>query len=287
MPIDRRLRIVDAHHHLWDADAYSYPLLQGPSAATYRRYLIDDFLADTSGLNLVQSVHLQGEIGREHSLDETIWLQSIAERHGFPQAIVAYAPLQDPTVGDILAQQARYANVRGIRQILNPDQCGRDDYLTDSQWQAGYRRLADFGMSFDLQADPEQMADAATLAEATPTVPVVINHTGMPRDQSRAGFERWRAAMAAMARLRHVSAKVSGFSMFDRAWTDESIRPYVRTTIDLFGVDRCMFASNFPVDRVVASFERIYESFDHLTSDLSATERDQLFAANAVRIYRL
>jgi predicted TIM-barrel fold metal-dependent hydrolase len=97
---------------------------------------------------------LQGEIAREHTLDETVWLQQTADQRGFPHAIVAYAPLQDPNVGNVLEQHAHYQNVRGIRQILNPDQCERSDYLTDAQWQAGYAQLARFEMSFDAQIDP-------------------------------------------------------------------------------------------------------------------------------------
>ena len=84
-----------------------------------------------------------------------------------------------------------------------------------------------------------------------------------------------------------VSVKISGFGMFDPAWTVDSIHPFVRTTIDLFGVEPCMFASNFPVDKVFRSYTAVYEAFDTLTFDLPAADRVKLFGTNAESIYRL
>jgi predicted TIM-barrel fold metal-dependent hydrolase len=287
MPADVRTPVIDAHHHLWDVTLHRYPGLASESSRIVRRYLVDDFLSDAANCSLVKSVHLQGEIDRRQSVAETAWLQAIADQHGFPHGIVAYAPLQDPQLDEILAKHAQHANLRGIRQILNPDQCERPDYLADPAWQAGYGRLAEYGLSFDLQALPEQMLAAAEVAAAHPRVPMVVNHTGMPRDQSPEGQDRWRRGMRALAEHPQVSVKISGFGMFDPAWTVDSIRPFVRTTIDLFGVERCMFASNFPVDKVFRSYAEVYEAFDTLTADLSAADRAKLFGANAERIYRL
>ena len=275
--------LVDAHHHFWDADTYHYPLLDRPGGRIARTYLVDDFLADAANWQLVKSVHLQGEIGREHPLEETVWLQRMADERGFPHAIVAYAPLQDPSVSLVLDQHAQSANVRGVRQILNPDQCERADYLTDPQWQAGYAQLERYGLSFDLQIDPEQMSDAARLAERFPGIPVVLNHTGMPRTD----IDVWRQGLKALAALPHASIKISGFGMFDPQWTPESIKPFVRDSIDIFGADRAMFASNFPVDRVWSSWDKIFGAFDTLTRDFSESERTKLFASNAERIYRI
>ena len=158
---------------------------------------------------------------------------------------------------------------------------------TDPRWQTGYARLAEYGLSFDLQALPEQMLAAAEVSAAYPRVPMIVNHTGMPRDRTPEGQNGWRRGMRALASHSQVSVKISGFGMFDPAWTVDSIRPFVRTTIDLFGVERCMFASNFPVDKVFRSYAAVFEGFDTLTFDLPAADRVKLFGANAERIYRL
>jgi predicted TIM-barrel fold metal-dependent hydrolase len=230
---------------------------------------------------------VQGEIARHLSLAETAWLQAIADRHGFPHGIVAYAPLQDPQVETLLDAHARHANLRGIRQILNPDQCERPDYLTDPRWQAGYARLASYRLSFDLQALPSQMFDAARLAGAHPDISMVVNHTGMPRDRTADGLDRWRHGMRLLAEQPNVTTKISGFAMFDPHWSTESIRPLVLETIDIFGTDRCMFASNFPVDKRSTTYDALFQAFHHLTAAFSLTERQNLFYANAARIYRL
>lgn len=278
---------VDAHHHLWDTALYPYPWLDETRLAIQRPYLLDDFLADAKRWSIDKSVHLQGEINRAHSVAETAWLQGIADERGFPHGIVAYAALQDPHLDDLLRAHAQYANLRGIRQILNPDQCDRADLLDDAAWRAGFGRLADYGLSFDLQALPEQFEAASAVAVAHPAVPVVVNHAGMPRDQSQAGLELWRRALRTIAALPQVSIKLSGFATFDPAYTADSIRPLVLDAIDIFGVERCMFASNFPVDKTHTSYDQLMASFHTIAADFSVEDRHKLFHANAERIYRL
>ena len=145
---------ADAHHHLWDADLHGYPGLSRPNAPVARRYLLNDFPTDPASQSLRKSVHVQGQIARNLSVTETEWLQGIADRHGSPHAIVACAPLEDSALDAFLEAHARF-----------PNQCDRADLLTDPAWRAHY------GLSFDLQALPEQMADAAALAAANPECP--------------------------------------------------------------------------------------------------------------------
>jgi predicted TIM-barrel fold metal-dependent hydrolase len=287
MPADTSVPLIDAHHHLWDLSIYPYPWLANPDVTITKRYLAEDLVEDGRDSHLVKSVHVQAEIDRDLAVAETAWLQDIADRHGFPHGIVAYAPLHDPGLDALLEGHAQYANMRGIRQILNPDQCERADYLTDAAWQAGYARLAHYGMSFDLQAMPFQMADAARVAHAHPNVPMVVNHTGMPRDRTAAGFDEWRHGMRLLAEQPPVSLKISGFAMFDANWTVDSIRPYVLEAVEIFGVERCMVGSNFPVDKVQSSFSVIFDAFKAILSGLSAAELRAVFYDNAERVYRL
>jgi predicted TIM-barrel fold metal-dependent hydrolase len=278
---------VDAHHHLWDAERYPYPWLSGSATPVALRYLLEDFLADTARQGVVKSVHVQGEIARHLSLFETEWLQLIADTHGFPHAIVAYAALESGDLDAMLDAHAAHPNVRGIRQILNPDQCERDDLLTDSAWRAGYARLGRHALSFDLQAAPHQMADAAEVASLHPRTAMIVNHTGLPRDGGPEGQSTWRQGMQRLAQLPNTSVKISGFSMWGPNWTVESIRPLVLETIDIFGVDRCMFASNFPVDRPYTTYDRLFDAFSAITRGFSGSERESLFRSNAERIYRI
>jgi predicted TIM-barrel fold metal-dependent hydrolase len=115
----------------------------------------------------------------------------------------------------------------------------------------------------------------------------MLNHTGLPHRRDPDYVERWRHGMRMLARMPNVAAKISGLGMFDHDWSADTIRPFVLDTIEIFGIERCMFASNFPVDKLASDYDAIWIAFDRLTADFSEDERRQLFHDNAARFYRL
>jgi predicted TIM-barrel fold metal-dependent hydrolase len=183
--------------------------------------------------------------------------------------------------------------VRGIRYILNWHEnprfahVDRADIMTDPVWLSNFARLASLGLSFDLQVFPSQLLDAASLAAAHPDTSIVLDHAGMPIRRDSEGFDQWRAGMVALAANPNVSVKVSALGTNDHHWTRESIRPFVWETIEIFGTDRTMFGSNFPVDSLYSTLHELYAAFDELTMSLSRPERVQLFASTAARFYRI
>lgn len=299
------MQIVDPHHHLWDLSALRYPWLQGAvSEAPFgdtgelrRNYLVNDYLADTASWELVRSVHLQAECDHADSVAETRWLQSVADHPdscGFPHAIVAFADLSADAaaVDALLAAHRQFRNLRGIRQILSHHHDPRlaqapRNYLEDARWCENFRLLERHGLSFDAQLYYQQMPLAAGLARRYGGTTIIINHTGTPAEKDQAGRAGWRAGMRALAACDNVAVKISGLGMFDPHWTVDSIRPFVLETIEMFGVGRCMFASNFPVDRLFGSFDRLFGTFAGITASFSGAEQRALFHDNAVRIYRL
>lgn len=299
-----RLAIVDSHVHLWDLTRIRYPWLTPPLpvgitgdvSPIARNYLLDDYLADASAPDapgrVTKIVHVEAGADPADALDETRWLQSTADQRGFPQAIIAHAELEKPNAAALLAEHAAHRNVRGIRQIINwhPDPAKTytpRDLLADESWHAGFAQLARYGLSFDLQIYPAQMPAVARLAARHPDIPLILNHAGMPVDKDAAGIEAWRAGLRALAARPNVSVKVSGLAMLDWQWSRESLRPFVLETLDIFGADRVMIASNFPVDRLFGSFASFYGAYDSLLGGASPQERAQLFARNAERIYRI
>jgi predicted TIM-barrel fold metal-dependent hydrolase len=295
------LPIIDPHHHLYDLKTGNYPWLQGPMlkrvfgdySAIRRDYLIDDFLADIRNQNVVKSVHLQVEYDHNDPVAETRWLQSVADRYGYPHGIVGFADLASPEVESVIAAHCAFENVRGIRQCLNYHRdpvktfIDRPHLMRDSQWRRGYGLLRQYGLSFDLQLYYTQMEEATALARDFPDTPIVLNHTGMPVDRERDEVEAWKKAMKMLASAPNVSCKISGLGMGDWKWTVDSIRPFVLDAIEAFGVERCMFASNFPVDKLFSSYDELFDAFKAITRDFSAAERAALFHDNAARVYRL
>lgn len=292
---------VDAHVHLWDLAAISYPWLTppfdegGPNGnvqAIARNYLLDDYIADSARWNVVGMVHVDAGAEPTSALAETDWLQAVQDLRGIPNGIVAFAPLDSPDVDAILAAQSARPGVRGIRQIVNWHRDGNRSYtprdLTgDPQWRAGYARLADHRLSFDLQCYPGQMIAVAEFVAAHPRTPVIVNHMGMPVPSDPDGLIGWRTGMRALASLDHVFVKLSGIGFAYRDWTIEQARRVVLETIDLFGVDRCMFASDSPTDKLFGTFDRHLEAYHSIVKDFTLAERRALFGRNANRIYRL
>ena len=293
-----RRKIVDAHHHLWDLDhGYAYPWLQdkaerdgmlgnlGPISKTYAPA---DYLGDSANYDVVGSVHIEAVPNDPRR--ETAWLNSL---HGpIPTALVARAELDAPDVEAVIAAQAAAPKVKGIRQIVNYHRNPAvtftpADLLQDSAWQAGYALLRKYGLSFDMQLYPGQMAGAYALARRHPDTLMIVNHTGMPVDRGPSGEQLWRDGMRTLAAADNVVVKISGLGMVEHNWSVDSIRPFVLGSIEAFGIERCMFGSNFPVDRLYSSFDALYGAFETIVADLSPPEQDKLFVTNAQRWYRL
>lgn len=293
--------IVDAHHHLWDMDDYHVWLHAEPRLVNFvgdiepivRDYEAVDLLADARSVPLIKSVHIQAEFDPSRPVDETAWLQSQADTTGFPHGIVGYADLEDRHVQAVLEEHARHANFRGIRHMLNWDSIpGRafaehDGLMSSDQWRSGFGLLGSMGLSFDMQIWPRQMLEAAALISAYPDVMVALNHAGFPIDRDPEGMRLWREGMRAVADQHNAHVKISGLGMLDHDWTEDTIRPIVLEVIDIFGTDRCMFASNFPVDKLYSDYATIFEAFSSITADFSASERERLFSRNAESFYRL
>jgi predicted TIM-barrel fold metal-dependent hydrolase len=249
--------------------------------------------ADTANQNVVKSVHVDAGFDPSQPVEETRWLQSIADQRGFPHGVVARAELHRPDVEKTLAAHCRFPNVRGIRHIVNwhPDPAKtyvtKPGFLTDPAWLRGFALLKRYNLSFDLQLYPSQMADAAALAAAHGGTTIILNHAGMPVDRDAEALSLWRAGMRALAAQPNVWVKISGLGMVDWRWTQDSIRPFVLETIEIFGPDRCMFASNFPVDKLYSSFDVLYDTFKKIVSDFSIDEQRKLFSDTALAVYRI
>ena len=296
------LTMVDAHMHLWDLKRIRYPWLTPPLpvgitgdvSPIARDYLLDDYLGDAAGggVHVRKIVHIEAGADPADALAETQWLQSIAAARGYPQAIVAHAELQRSGAAELLERHAAHRNVRGIRQILNwhPDPAKTytpRDLLADEAWWAGFARLKRHGLSFDLQIYPGQMPAAARLASRHPDTPLILNHTGMPVEKDAAGIDAWRSGMRALAAQPNVAVKISGLAMLDWHWSDASLRPFVLETLELFGAQRTMIASNFPVDRLFGTFGQFCAAYTRILAGASAAERANLYSGTAERIYRI
>jgi predicted TIM-barrel fold metal-dependent hydrolase len=296
------LPIIDPHQHFWDLALGKHPWLRdeppppfryGDTRPLRRDYLPADYRRDARGRRIVGTVYVETEWDPADPLGETRWVEALAAREGLPTAVVAQAWLDRDDAEEILARQAACPLVRGIRHkpraAPSPGaiEAGAPGSMSDPRWRAGYARLGAHGLSFDLQAPWWHLGEAVRLARDFPGTTIVLNHTGLPADRSAEGVRAWRAAMAALAAEPNVAVKISGLGVPGRPWTAESNREVVLRAIELFGVERAMFASNFPVDGLMAAFDTIYRGFEAIVADWPVGDRRRLFHDNAARIYRL
>src|SRR5436305_6475364 len=231
--------LIDAHHHLWDLSQNKHPNLigaqrhdffMGDDTALRRNYLPADYLRDSAGHNVLTTVHCEAEWDRADQVGETSWITEIHERHGFPGGIVAHAWFHTPNAEEVIAAQAAFPLVRGIRSkpvtAPSPDRIapGAPGTMQDENWLRGFALLEKYGLSWDLRVPFWHLDEAAAVARAFPKTPIVLNHTGFPWDRSEEGLAAWRRAMAVLAREPNVWVKISEFGLRVRSWEYESNR---------------------------------------------------------------
>lgn len=292
--------IVDAHHHIWrQADL---PWLTGPMAPRIfgayepirRDYPIAEYLADVTPFGIAKSVYVQTNWPLPRAVDEVRWVQQVADRTGWPHAIVGSADLMDDGCGAVFAEQARISPLmRGTRLQLhwheNPAYrfAPTPDRMNAPGFRRNLARIEAFGWLFELQVFSGQMADAARLAAAFPGIPFVLIHAGMLESDAPEARDRWLDGMKRLAEQPNVSVKLSGLGTFVHRVDPPSIAGIVRDCLALFGSDRCLFGSNFPVEKIWTGFAPLLAAYADALAAFPEPDRDNVFRTTATRLYRL
>ncbi len=291
--------IVDGHHHIWrQADlpwlvGPMQPRIFGPYEPIRRDYSIDEYRSDIAGSDVVKSVYVQTNWSRERFEDEAAWVQRTAQATGWPHAIVAYADFSAPDVRPQLDRLARYDLVRGLRMQLhwhdNPLYrfAARPDLAADPVLRRNIRHLAEYGWSFDLQVFARQMAGAADLAEDCPNVTFVLQHAGMLEDLSLQGRAEWRAGMVRLAACPNVVSKLSGLGTFLHRNDPAHIAETMRETVGIFGARRCLFGSNFPIEKLWTSYGALVDAYRKAADSLPEADQRAILHDTAMRVYRI
>jgi predicted TIM-barrel fold metal-dependent hydrolase len=294
--------LIDAHHHLWDLTMRKHPnrvsgarhdFFMGDDSAINRDYLPDDYRRDAAGHNVLATVHCEAEWERDDQLGEIRWVTAMHERHGIPGAIVAHAWFDTPNAEEIIAAQAAFPLVRGIRSkpvtAASPDGItpGILGSMQHDGWLRGFALLEKYNLSWDLRVPFWHLEEAAAVARAFPRTPIILNHTGFPWDRSEEGLAAWRHGMEVLAREPNVHVKVSEFGLRDRPWDYEDNRRIVLDAIAIFGIERSIFATNFPVASLRIGYGELVAALSRMLADRSAEDRDRFFWKNAAAFYRL
>jgi predicted TIM-barrel fold metal-dependent hydrolase len=285
----RPSRIVDAHVHFWDparTDWYPYlsggqELGMGDTSGMDRRFDWEAYRREAAGWNVVKVVNVAAATG-PYSVAETVELDRLADEVGAPHALIG-GVLPSDTVADAVAaidQQMAAGRFRGVRPMgRSGDPLPHDEVLA---------ALAERDLVFELMAHPDQLAAAAGRLARHGSLTVVVEHTGWPRSTEVEERRLWGEGMAALAGLGpNVVCKVSGLAMPLGTMDADAFRPWVDHVLEVFGPDRCMVGSNFPVDGIRGSLDQLWFAYAEVAADLDDAAREQVFAGTAERVYRL
>ena len=290
---------IDAHHHLWDLDAGHYPWLEAKGEKRFfgqpdpirKNYLVKDFASDHQ-YQISESVHIQ--VGAANSLEETEFIHSLSQSAQsdvirFPSAAVVAIDMRQPSIEQQLAPHLAYDITRGARDIIgkSPEENKSLPAFIPDVWLSNWQYLASKSLSFDLQLTNEQYQMVLKTLERVPELKVAICHFASPWEQSDTGFSYWQKYVKAFAELPNCYMKLSGFSMFKHAFDSESFKSYAHAAIDILGPQRCMFGSNFPVDKLYISYADLLAQWQEVTSTYNSDEANYLAAKTASNFYQL
>lgn len=300
MTINGDAGLVDAHHHIWRKADLPWlngpmvPRIFGPYEPIRRDYPIEEFLQDTAGTGLSASVYVQTNWALDRSLDEVRWVDEVHRRTGWPSAIVACADVFDPDAGRLFAAEGAASTlVRGIRLQLHWHEDERyrfapaPDRMRDPVLRRNVAQLADLGWIFELQVFPSQMADAAEFVAALPDVTFVLLHAGMLESTADQHVEPWLDGLALLSPLPNLYVKLSAQGTFIHRVDEELIGLVARTSLERFGSSRCLFGSNFPIEKMWTDYPTLLGAWRTALDREPDSVRRDVFSDTARHVYRL
>ena len=296
------IEIIDAHHHFWDLNQNYYPFLSnkidenfflGDYELIRKNYLPTDYVSDSKEHNIIGTIHCEAEWDRNDQVGETRWLENLSKKNKFPNAIVAHAWFHKKNSEEIIAKQASFDMVKGIRSkpitklSPNSDDLMGEVSMQDINWRNGLKLLEKYNLNYDLRIPNWHLEEAIEIVRLIPNTKVIINHAGFPWDRTKQGMEYWRKGIKLMSLEPNTFIKLSEFGVKDKDWDYSQNEQIIKELIDLFSPQRCMFASNFPVSKIKISFKDLYNNYKKIVKSFSSDEKKWLFAKTASEVYNL
>jgi L-fuconolactonase len=284
------LELVDSHHHVWDLDHRPQPWLDEPGHEPIRRTFGPDDLR-TSATRTIAGRHLARTVVVQcvTSVPETRELLALADQDPLIGAVVGWADLTSPTIGDVLDELRSGPGGRYLRAVRHLVQGESDpEWLQRPSVERGLRAVGDRGLAYDLLIRSDQLSQATRLAERLPELPLVLDHAGKP-PIARHDLDGWERDVRRLAAHPHVRCKVSGLvtEADHEKWTIDDIRPVWDVLLDAFGPDRLMFCSDWPVCVLAGGWNRWAATVEELLDGCTADETTAVLAGTATEFYDL
>lgn len=273
---------IDAHQHFWSYSQPEYPWIGPGMERLARDYLPTDLEAVARPLGIAGSVAVQAR----QSLAENDWLLELAAANPFIKGVVGWVDLRSASVAEDLARLAAAPKFVGVRHVVQDEPDPR--FLLGDDFVRGLRTLHQFGLAYDLLVFPHQLPAAVELAGLMPEQPFVLDHLGKPQIKAKE-INGWRADLKALAQHENVCCKLSGLVTEANwgAWTNADFTPYLDVALEVFGPNRLMLGSDWPVCRLAAEYDEVLGLVDGVISRLKPAEQAAIRGETAMRFYGL
>ena len=274
--------IVDAHQHFWQVGRFDYPWMKSDNEVLYRDYLPAQLEPVLRRRGVSKTVLVQAS----NSIEESRWLLSLADEHSFIAGVVGWVDLMSLETASQLEELTANPKFKGVRHLVESEP--HDDWLAHREVLNGLKLLAAFDLSFDLLVHTRHLRYARQVAEECPELSLVIDHLAKP-PIAPGEFAEWARELRPLAAFPNVYCKLSGLvTEADwKTWHPEDVEPYVKYALEIFGADRLLFGSDYPVCLLAASYEQVLELCYWLLKDLSADDQERILSGNAASFYRL
>jgi len=292
--------IVDCHHHIWRRNDMPWlsgpmvPRIFGPYEPIQRDYLIEEYVSDATSAGIGGSVYVQPNWPLDKVVDEVRWVEEVHRATGWPMAMIGSADLFSDTAVEVMTRQKELSPLlRGTRLQLHWHEreefrfAAGPDRMKDPVFRQNIAALKDLDWLFELQVFAGQMHDAAALVADNPDTTFVLIHAGMLVDRDPETVRQWRTGMSALAEHPNVMVKLTGQGTFVHRVDPELLRFIATEVVEMFGPERAMFGTNFPVEKLWTTMPLLVEAWKDALAGLPIRDQAGIFAGNTRRVYGL
>jgi L-fuconolactonase len=269
--------MIDSHQHFWQVGRFDYPWMSKDLGVLYRDYLPSDLAPILQQHHITQTILVQAS----NSVDESQWLLELADANSFIAGVVGWVDLTSPEI-----KLSTHPKFKGVRHLVESEP--NDDWLIQPVVISNLQKLSARGLSYDLLVHTRHLKHVPQIAETCPDLALVIDHLAKP-PIARNEIKEWSHAIAPLAHYPNIHCKLSGLVTEANwnSWQTDDLRPFVNCALELFGADRLMFGSDYPVCLLAATYDRVLDSFQEVLQYLSDVDREKIFSQNAAKFYRL
>lgn len=274
--------IIDSHQHFWKYNPVQHSWIDNEMAAIRRDYMPEDFQ------KIIQENNIEGciAIQADQTLKETDFLLELASKYSFIKGVIGWVDFRAKTIDEKLEYYSKFPKIKGFRHVVQGE--SDPNFLLRSKFLEGIAKLEVYGFVYEILVYPPQLGSVLEFIKKFPNIKFIINHVAKPYIKD-GFFDGWAVLMTEIAKYPNVYCKLSGMNTEAdyKAWTLEQLVPYMEHVLNIFGTDRVIYGSDWPVCLVAGSYKETLEIVTNFIVSLSPTEQLAIIRENAIKFYNL